>query len=86
MAESYSGIRIYVGRQGADGTYPVRAELDDGGVFEGGKLRIEMADLLVDILDPKEYGLDLFDALLNGPIRRAYDKVTGQAEAETGVK
>jgi hypothetical protein len=84
MAESYTGIRINVGRQEADGMYPVRAELDDGGVFEGGELRIEMADLLVDILDPKEYGLDLFDALLNGPIRRAYDKVTGQAQAETG--
>jgi hypothetical protein len=84
MAESYTGIRIYVGRRGAGGVYPVRAELDDGSVFDGGKLQIEMADLLAAILDPKEYGLDLFDALLNGPIRRAYDKVTGRAEAEAG--
>jgi hypothetical protein len=71
MAESYTGIRIYVGRQGAGGAYPVRAELDDGSVFDGGELRVNMADLLAAVLDPKEYGLDLFDALFHGPIRRA---------------
>jgi hypothetical protein len=84
MAESYTGIRIDVGRRGAGGAYPVRAELDDGSVFDGGELRVNMTDLLVAVLDPKEYGLDLFDALFHGPIRRAYDKVTGRAEAETG--
>jgi HEAT repeat protein len=84
MSEPYIDIRIHVGQQGVDGAYPVAAELDDGSVFTGGELRIQMRDLLATVLDPKAYGLDLFDALLTGPIRRAYDKVTGRAETETG--
>ena len=36
----------------------------------------------MEILDPEEYGLDLFYALFTGPIRRAYDRVAGRAEAE----
>ncbi|HSR31022.1 MAG TPA: CHAT domain-containing protein, partial [Anaerolineae bacterium] len=83
MSEPYTDIRILIGRQSEDGSYPLRAELDDGSVFDGGALRLQMEELLAAVLDPKEYGLDLFDALFSGPIRRAYDKVSGRAEAET---
>jgi HEAT repeat protein len=84
MSESHTDIRVHLGRQGVNGTYPVAAELDDGSIFTGGELGIQMEDLLATVLDPKAYGLDLFDALMSGPIRRAYDKVTGRAERETG--
>lgn len=83
MSEPYTDIRILIGRRSEDGSYPLRAELDDGSVFDGGALRVQMEKLLAAVLDPKEYGLDLFDALFSGPIRRAYDKVSGRAEAET---
>jgi formylglycine-generating enzyme required for sulfatase activity len=75
-------IRIHAIDQAA-GAYPVEATLDDGSHFGGGMLRIDMQYLLTHILDPEGYGLALFYSLFDGPIRRAYDKATGRAEAET---
>ena len=42
-----------------------------------------MQKLLSAQLDAESYGMELFDALFAGKIRRAYDKATGRAEAET---
>lgn len=86
MSERWVGILIYIGQREEDGSYPVHAELDDGSHFRGGKLRLDMDSLLAHSLEPQAYGLDLFYALFNGPVRRAYDKITGRAEAETGGK
>jgi WD40 repeat protein len=64
--------------------YPVEAELDDGSRFTGGRLRLDREALLAVELDPKAYGLLLFNALFAGDIRRAYDKATGIAEVQSG--
>ena len=84
MSDEYADILIRIGAwDEAAGTYPVEATLDDGGRFLGGELRLDQEKLLAAELDATEYGLELFYALFCGPIRRAYDKITGRAEAET---
>lgn len=84
MSELYTNIRIYIGPRRDEDGYPVRAELDDGSVFDDGNLSFSMEDTRSAAVDPREYGLYLFDALFAGSIRRAYDKVTGRADAEAG--
>jgi WD40 repeat protein len=76
-------IRIFPYEEAAQ-CYPVEAEVEDGSRFTGGKLRLDREALLAVELDPKAYGLLLFNALFAGDIRRAYDKTMGLAEATTG--
>jgi formylglycine-generating enzyme required for sulfatase activity len=83
MSQRWADILIYIGPQAADGGYPVTAQLNDGSHYRGGELHLDMASLLSHSLDPQAYGLELFYTLFSGPIRRAYDKVTGRAEAES---
>ena len=84
MDQSYGDILIRIGKwDEATRSYPVEAQLDDGSRYLDGRLRIDEVSLRSVELDPREYGLELFYALLSGPIRRAYDKITGRAEHET---
>ena len=85
MAEEYADIRIRILPWDKDSqTYPVEATLDDGSFFKGGKLWIDQERLRAAQLDGESYGMQLFNALFADTIRRAYDKVTGRAEAEAG--
>ncbi|MSR84794.1 MAG: tetratricopeptide repeat protein, partial [Candidatus Latescibacteria bacterium] len=81
MPDMYTDILIHIEAAKENGAYGVSADLDDGSHFAG-ELRLDRQRLLLAQLDGEGYGLDLFDALIAGPIRRAYDKVTGRAEAE----
>jgi len=83
--EPYANLLIHIRPWDEAGQcYPVDATLHDGGHFSGGELCLDRARLRAAELDPERYGLALFDALFSGPIRRAYDKATGYAEAQTG--
>jgi WD40 repeat protein len=86
MADAYTDllIRIFPTAERGD-FYPVEAELNDGSRFTGGQLKLDPQSLLSLELDASAYGLALFNALFpaGGDLRRAYDKVTGQAEATT---
>ncbi len=75
-------IRIGPRPRGAE-FYPVEARLDDGSHFAGGELRLDLQKLSSGARTVEAYGLDLFDALCAGPIRRAFDRASGRAEAET---
>jgi len=80
----YANILIRIREKNeTSGAYPVEATLDDGSEYLGGELRVDMQKLLSTQLDSETYGMELFDALFTGKIRRAYDKVTGRAESET---
>ncbi len=83
MQERYTDILIHIGPRDADGAYSVHARLDDGSGYRDGQMRLNLARLRASEQDPQAFGLELFYALFEGPIRRAYDKVTGRAEAET---
>ena len=84
MSDEHTDILIRIRRWDEDSAaYPIEAELDDGSFFDGGELRLDQEALRAAESDPEKYGLDLFYALLSGPIRRAYDKATGRAEAQT---
>ncbi|MBL8056659.1 MAG: CHAT domain-containing protein, partial [Anaerolineales bacterium] len=86
MAEAYTDLLIRIFPAPEPGAaYPVEAELDDGSRFTGGQLQLDQAQLLRHQLDPAAYGLALFEALFpaGGDLRRAYDKATGQAEAQS---
>ena len=85
MADEYGELLIRVRPWDATiDAYPVEAGLDDGSFFAGGRLRLDRQALLRAETDPQAYGLELFYALFDGPIRRAYDKATGRAEVLTG--
>ena len=84
MTETYSDLLIRIGRLDTErGTYPVEAELDDGAMFVGGELRLDVGSLTATPiwLDPSEYGFALFEALFAGTMRRAYERAFGQAAA-----
>jgi len=87
MSDEHADILIRIHRWDEDaGAYPVEAELDDGSFFRDGALRLDQQvkqALLAAELDAEKYGLELFYALFSGPIRRAYDKASGRAEAQT---
>lgn len=68
----------------AAGAYPIEAALDDSSAFQGGRLRLDVDRLAALEMDAAGYGLELFYALFDGPIRRAYDKAMGRAEATAG--
>lgn len=63
--------------------YPVEAWVNDDVHFADGELHIDGAALQAAERDPTAYGLALFYALFAGSIRRAYDRATGYADAET---
>ena len=78
----YTDIQIHIHQQDADsGAYPVEAALDDGSFFADGELFLDQQALLVSLVDAQTYGRELFTALFAGPIRRAYNKISGRAEA-----
>jgi len=63
--------------------YPVEAEVSDGSRFTNGQLKLDQDALLRLQAEAEDYGKALFEALFAGDIRRAYDKATGIAEAES---
>ena len=75
-------IKIQQQRENEKG-YPVEAELSDGSHFGGGRFEPDLAALRSARLDPAAYGRELFYALFTGPLRRAYDRALGRAQAET---
>jgi len=68
----------------ANNVYPIEAELSDGSRFTGGQLKLDQEALLAQQSDAEAYGTALFKSLFAGDLRRAYDKATSLAEAETG--
>ena len=83
MPGKYAYILVRIRKKNeTSGAYPVEATLDDGSQFLDGELRVDMKKLLSAQIDAETYGMELFDALFTGKIRRAYDKVTGRAESE----
>ncbi len=82
MTDEHANILIRIHRRDEDSEiYPIEAELDDGSRFLSGEFHLDRQALQAVASDPEQYGLDLFYALFSGPVRRAYDKVTGRAEA-----
>jgi hypothetical protein len=82
MDEHFTDLLIRIGPWSVSaGAYPVEAATDDGAAFQGGHLRLDWDQLRALDLDAAAYGMELFYALCDGPIRRAYDKATGRAEA-----
>ncbi len=53
--------------------------MGDGSRFTGGRFEPDMEALRDAALDAEAYGKVLFYALVDGPIRRAYDQALGQA-------
>ena len=87
MEEHYADILIRIHAYDAKARgYPVEATLSDGSEFSGEALKLARVapKLRKAELDPVAYGLLLFEALFTGKIRRAYDKISGMAEAESG--
>ncbi len=85
MANTFIDLLIHVRAYDQEQQcYPVEAELSDGSHFADGGLIVDQARLTELETDPQAYGLALFDALFTGPIRRAYDIATGQAQVRTG--
>jgi hypothetical protein len=84
MSEHHTGILVRIRRWDETAqAYPAEAQLDDGSFFRG-ELHLDRKDLLLAEHEPEKYGLQLFYALLAGPIRQAYDLAAGQAQAQTG--
>ncbi len=82
MDEPFTDLLIHIRPWNESaGAYPVEAALDGGGAFQDGRLRLNWERLRAAELDAAAYGAELFYALFDGPIRRAYDKATGRAEA-----
>ncbi|MCP4542085.1 MAG: CHAT domain-containing protein [Chloroflexi bacterium] len=85
MTDKHTNILIRIHSRDEDSdAYPFEAELDDGSRFLDGELNLDQQALQAVESDPEQYGLDLFYNLFSGPVRRAYDKATGRAEAQTG--
>ncbi len=84
--EAYTMLTLHIrGKDEGAGGYPVEAEINqEQGLFSGGLCRPDLAALRALEGQPEQYGLDLFYALIDGPIRRAYDTASGYAEAQTG--
>ena len=81
MLDRYADILIHIReRDEKTGVYSVEATLDNGSFFKDGELRVDQQKLRATQLDAESYGMELFDAIFAGKIRRAYDKATGRAE------
>lgn len=78
MTNQTTDLLIHIRAKDGD-AYPVEAVLDDGSRFTGGRFKPDMDTLRDAALNPKAYGETLFYALVDGPIRRAYDRALGQA-------
>jgi hypothetical protein len=74
-------IRIRAPESDAAG-YPAEAQLETGGHFGGGLLRLDQSALRT-ASSPEQYGRLLSAALFTGPIRDAYLKATVYAETLT---
>ncbi|MGC9398883.1 MAG: CHAT domain-containing protein [Anaerolineae bacterium] len=85
MTHPTTDLLIHLRPQTPEGSYPVEARLEDGSRFSGGRFQPDMETLRRAALDPQTYGLSLFYALFNGPIRRAYDRAWGRA-GEGGLR
>lgn len=83
--EAYTMLTLHIrGKDESAGGYPVAAEINqEAGLFSGGLFRPDLAALRALEGQPEQYGQDLFYALIDGPIRRAYDTASGYAEAQT---
>lgn len=86
MAETYTDLLIHIrNRPDEDSPYPVEASLSDGSFFFGhlhlSEEALSQAELQADF---DGYGRSLFEALLAGPIGRAYDLAAGMARDESG--
>ena len=84
--EAYTMLTLHIrGKDEGAGGYPVEAEINqEQGLYSGGLCRPDLVALRALEDQPEQYGLDLFYALIDGPIRRAYDTASGYAEAQTG--
>ena len=63
--------------------YPVEARMNAAVHFAGGEMHLERSALQAIENDVTAYGSALFQTLFTGPIRRAYDRAVGLAEART---
>ncbi len=63
--------------------YPVEAWMNDAVHFADGEMHIDHDTLKAAEQGAVTYGQTLFYALFSGPIRRAYDRAIGYAEART---
>ena len=77
-------IHIYP-RQPGDPRYPVAVAVDDADPLTE-RLLLDLGDLAAaeQTLDAAVYGLDLFDRLFSGKVRRAYDRAVGMAQQQAG--
>ena len=84
-SEAYTMLTLYIrGKDEGAGGYPVAAEVNqEQGIFSGGLFQPDFAALRALEGQPEQYGLELFYALVDGPMRRAYDTASGYAEAQT---
>ncbi|HOU14486.1 MAG TPA: CHAT domain-containing protein [Anaerolineae bacterium] len=75
-------IRIHA-QDEARQCYPVEAWMNDAVHFADGEMRLDYSTLKAAEQGAATYGQTLFYALFSGPIRRAYDRAMGYAEART---
>ncbi|HQE92895.1 MAG TPA: CHAT domain-containing protein [Anaerolineae bacterium] len=75
-------VRIHA-RDEARQCYPVEAWMNEAVHFADGEMHIDHETLEATENTPVTYGQTLFYALFSGPIRRAYDRAIGYAEART---
>ena len=77
-------IHIYPRQPGED-RYPVTVAVDDADPLTE-RLLLDLGDLAAaeQTLDAAVYGLDLFDRLFSGKVRRAYDRAVGMAQQQAG--
>lgn len=80
---AYTDLLIRIRRQSGGQDYPVEAWINEAAHYAGGLLHVDWQLLRQQEAEPQAYGTTLFYALLSGPIRAAYDKATGIAEAAT---
>lgn len=83
-SENYFELQIRIrGFHAPLDAYPVEATLGDGASFQGGRLKLDAAQLMAHQLDAPSYGLALFNALFNESIRVAYHQAVGKAAAQS---
>ncbi len=83
MEERYTDLLLYIRSAAGASSFQVTADLEDGSGFSGGEFHFEAGSLLLAEADPQAYGLLLFNALFQGPIRDAYHKALGIAEQQS---
>jgi hypothetical protein len=82
--ESYTELEIYISASDVEGSYNVKAELNQDATFNGTFDLGEIKSLLADAeLDAGNYGAILFDTLFRKRIRGAYDQALAYAQTQT---